>query len=268
MNQAFGYLVRRGVMANLARAREHGAATTLKRLRAIIRASMELRSAAAFDQRYGVDTRGQLAVRDLDIHGRSASLAYGFGSIPVVGFRRALRSLGLIFEDFSFIDFGCGKGRALILAAEFRFCQVIGVEHAADLAAIAERNIASLAARDMACSDIVCRLSDAAQFDPPDQPCLLFFYTPFHDALLRQVLDRVKASFDLQPRRLVLLFARQRIEGGPRIDRAVADFDFLRPMKGYAPPTDWATFPPIDYLAFEARLDRSRIIAPRSLGMR
>jgi tRNA G46 methylase TrmB len=41
--------------------------------------------------------------------------------------------LNISFEDFTFFDFGSGKGRALHLASEFPFKNIIGVEFSSKL---------------------------------------------------------------------------------------------------------------------------------------
>lgn len=52
-----------------------------------------------------------------------------------------MRRLPMRPKDFVFIDYGCGKGRALFIAAEHSFKAAIGIEYASDLASIAKRNI-------------------------------------------------------------------------------------------------------------------------------
>jgi tRNA1(Val) A37 N6-methylase TrmN6 len=42
---------------------------------------------------------------------------------------------------YDFVDFGSGKGRVLLIASQFPFCQVIGVEFDRRLHAIAQENI-------------------------------------------------------------------------------------------------------------------------------
>src|ERR1019366_288563 len=46
-------------------------------------------------------------------------------------------------HNFTFLDLGCGKGRALLIAAHFDFPQILGVELSPDLCRIAESNTRS-----------------------------------------------------------------------------------------------------------------------------
>ena len=60
---------------------------------------------------------------------------------PVL-FRERIAALRIDFPQYTFIDLGCGKGCMLLIAAQFPFRQVRGVEFAPALQAIAEKNIA------------------------------------------------------------------------------------------------------------------------------
>jgi predicted RNA methylase len=43
--------------------------------------------------------------------------------------------------ETTFVDIGSGKGRALIIAAEYAFKRIIGVEYSPSLATICRRNL-------------------------------------------------------------------------------------------------------------------------------
>lgn len=147
-----------------------------------------------FDAERAIDTAGTVILDRLSI--TSANRKYGI-SYSAVDPRHfylyidELIDLGLHLEDFSFIDFGAGKGRALILASEFPFRRVIGVEFAEELCTIARRNIAisNTSSRSNEVS-IICQ--DAADFVLPDEPLVLFFYNPFGVEVMRHILDKVR----------------------------------------------------------------------------
>ena len=44
---------------------------------------------------------------------------------------QALRELAVPYRRFTFLDFGAGKGRAVLVAARFPFQSVVGVEYSA-----------------------------------------------------------------------------------------------------------------------------------------
>ena len=89
---------------------------------------------SVFDAVHRVNTRGM--AKPASEH----EFALGYQASPWGPFRAVLESLDLRYEEFTFIDIGCGKGRTLLLASEFRFKRVIGVELSEELAAVARRN--------------------------------------------------------------------------------------------------------------------------------
>ncbi len=61
-------------------------------------------------------------------------------AIPNI-FTTRISSLLIDYRQFVFVDFGFGKGTALLLATEFPFKRIIGVEFSPELHRIAEENI-------------------------------------------------------------------------------------------------------------------------------
>jgi SAM-dependent methyltransferase len=146
-----------------------------------------------FDEEFGVRTSGLVAGRHLQSghrHDRHATAYYGVApSVFRALMRRWQRSRPAgALEEFSFIDVGAGMGRAMLLAAELPFRQVVGVELNPTLARIARKNLAVWRAsgRARAPMRLVCR--DAAEFRLPEGPCLAFLFNPFGAPVMRRVL--------------------------------------------------------------------------------
>jgi SAM-dependent methyltransferase len=159
-----------------------------------------------FDRRYGVDTRGEIARDRLDVVGDNAPGGTDFMSVPPRSFFQTLRDLPEDLSAFAFVDYGCGKGRALLLAGMRNFRRIIGVEHSPALAAVANRNIAQWRG-PRRCSEIRAVCADATVFEPPEEPCVLYFNGPFDDhAVLAAVLARIDASFRARPRPLYAVY--------------------------------------------------------------
>src|SRR5712671_3243440 len=81
-----------------------------------------------FDAKYGTDTGGIVNPWDMDIPDSLVGQAIQYRTARVGAFTQLLESLDIRHELYSFIDFGCGKGRALLLASRFPFKEIIGVE--------------------------------------------------------------------------------------------------------------------------------------------
>ena len=68
-------------------------------------------------------------------------------------FQEIMASLPIEFEQFAFVDLGSGKGRTLLMASEYPFKRIVGVELIAELHRAAEENI-----RDYRSADAALRL--------------------------------------------------------------------------------------------------------------
>src|SRR5271154_1163699 len=90
------------------------------------------------DSQYAIRTSGALPGSVLQV-GDSVKKNAGYvGSQPSI-IRRALNAIPN-HNEAVFIDVGCGKGRALVVASEFPFRSIIGVELSPELAELAEEN--------------------------------------------------------------------------------------------------------------------------------
>ncbi len=162
----------------------------------------QLRQPHPFDLLHGTDTGGRYSAADLDSVSLSSLYATGYLGIPPSTLRSALAALPVNHEDFSFVDIGCGKGRALFVAAEFPFRRLFGVEIASKLCEVAWAN----AARNPAWEKRVSIANqDAKSFVFPDGPLVLFFYYPFYSRVLRRVLANVGRELRQSPRPFYLL---------------------------------------------------------------
>jgi tRNA1(Val) A37 N6-methylase TrmN6 len=98
--------------------------------------------------------------------------------------------------EFTYIDFGCGKGRTLLLAADAGFRRMIGVDIAQDLLDVARRNFESRKGNKEV--ELICR--DVREFEFPDEPFVLFMYNPFYADVMQVVAERLKESVLRNPR--------------------------------------------------------------------
>lgn len=160
-----------------------------------------------FDRRYGVDTCG---VHDdlgaLGAHGEHLAHAYGYEPVQPRIFLRILRATQIDPRQFVFVDFGSGKGRALLMAAECGFRRIIGVELAPALHEAAERNVAAFSLRRPHFARIELHCADAAHLEIPDGNVFLSFYNPFGEVVLRKVAANIERAYRARPRQMVIAY--------------------------------------------------------------
>lgn len=146
-----------------------------------------------FDVEFGVRTSGLVAGRDLKTGHRNDRHATAYYAVAPSVFHSLLvrwRRFKAVapLDSYTFIDLGAGMGRAVMLAAEFPFRAVMGVELHPTLVRIGRRNMAHWRSAGRARAPIRMVESDAAEFPLPPGPCVAFLFNPFDGPLLRRVL--------------------------------------------------------------------------------
>jgi hypothetical protein len=151
----------------------------------------------AFDSQYGTDTAGCRDVRSLDIAALPAARYAGrYEPSDAELVRSELSRLPIDPERFTFIDFGSGKGRVLLVAAGFPFKEVVGIELSRELHDIAKKNIKLFPADIARASGLQSIHSDAATFGLPKSNLVCYFYNPFGPPLITSVANRLAAHHE------------------------------------------------------------------------
>ena len=159
-----------------------------------------------FDRQYGVDTSGFIPMSHLEVG--SPNWVYGVQYQPIGAsvFKELLAALDVAYEEFTFVDLGSGKGRAILLASALPFKQIIGVEFAEELHRIAEDNVRRYPDEAKKCKDIRLVCMDASEYGFPEGPFVLYMYNPFERPVMARVVENVVADFRKCPRRILVLY--------------------------------------------------------------
>ena len=158
-----------------------------------------------FDTSRHVQTSGTAVLKRLTIHGDTSDSCVAIPSRP----RRARQALRALPVDdhaaYTFVDIGSGKGRMLLVAAEYPFRKVMGVEFAAELNDQATRNIAAYHSRKRRCREIESQCMDAVDFPFPDGNLVLYVFNPFGPATMQRFLEKLDGSLERSPRDVLVV---------------------------------------------------------------
>ena len=159
-----------------------------------------------FDRKYGTDTVGIIPMSNLDV--QSQNWIYGgvYQAILPSAFNEVMQNLNIIDNDFTFIDFGSGKGRAVLLASAFEFKKIIGIEFSKELVSIAENNLKIFPEIEKKCKNIEFVCIDAVKYELPLEPLMLYFYNPFEKIIMDIIANNVLESFNECRRRIIVVY--------------------------------------------------------------
>jgi hypothetical protein len=111
-----------------------------------------------------------------------------------------LDTLNISPED-AIVDFGSGKGGALITFAKYPFSKIMGIELSAELLAVAERNLTGLNAKNVHMVE-----GDAADFTALEEYNYFYFFNPFPSRVMSVVIKNISASLTHKPRKVVIIY--------------------------------------------------------------
>jgi SAM-dependent methyltransferase len=158
-----------------------------------------------FDRIHGTHTSGFVSADQLPAQeaARAHAVFYA-GSQPSV-LREGLKALPSL-ETCAFVDLGCGKGRPLLVASEFPFRDILGIELSPDLAKVAESNAAIIAERFPERTPIRIAVGDASNSPIPAGDVVLFLYNPFGAELIAKVVQGVEAALRAELRSIYIVY--------------------------------------------------------------
>jgi hypothetical protein len=93
-----------------------------------------------------------------------------------------------------------------LLASEYPFREIVGVEVQPELHRIAQDNVARFNSSARKCNRITSLCMDAREFVFPDDPLVVYLFNPFPDYVLEIVLQNLRESLEKYPRPAFLLY--------------------------------------------------------------
>ncbi|MCR5591684.1 MAG: class I SAM-dependent methyltransferase, partial [Lachnospiraceae bacterium] len=106
---------------------------------------------------------------------------------------------GLITGKDHIVDYGSGKGRAIIYIADRCGCSATGIELVRKFHEKAQKNLESYSGGKQVPIEFIC--AKAQDYELPDDATVLFFFNPFHFRTLKKVMTKILDSYKRAPRR-------------------------------------------------------------------
>lgn len=175
-----------------------------------------------YDWHHNVDTWEPITLDKLHIE--SENLTHGVRYDPTTRsrFRRIMKAFHLPLDRYTFIDLGCGKGKVLLLASLYPFRRIVGVEFSAELAHAAARNARTFRPRsEQKCKEISVVCTDAAHYQLPTGPLLIYRYNPFREQVMKSVLSEIKRALAAGSEEIYLAYLM------PKLGQLLKDSGFL-----------------------------------------
>ena len=143
------------------------------------------------------------------------------------------RDTGLDFREFTFLDIGSGKGRTLLMASDYPFRRIVGVELLPSLHQIAQENIGQYRNPAQKCLALESICADANDFPFPDEPLVVYMFNPLPESGMRRVCANLESSLRARRRALFVLYHN------PLLEHVLSERGGLRKVAG---TNQWSVF--------------------------
>jgi len=151
-----------------------------------------IRAEIAGEKKYGICTTGADALKKLEKKGVDISHATIYMPVHYPLLEELLQQV-TISQRKHFIDIGCGRGRALCVAAHHGFTEVTGIDFSKALCMDAGKNLELTKEKIPALSGEVIN-NDAFYFEIPDDADCIFLFNPFDEVIMSGVAANAARS--------------------------------------------------------------------------
>ena len=160
-----------------------------------------------FDLRLGVDTCRWADLEQLSITGENRGHGFRYEPGRVVILRKLFQQIRkLLPGELSVVDLGAGKGRVLLIAAEFGAVRATGVEFAHELCEAARKNCDHYAHKPGCRTRFEVVESDVVDYVVHPEENVFILFNPFDDVVLRKITGNIANSVEQHPRQVLICY--------------------------------------------------------------
>ena len=156
------------------------------------------------EKKYGINTTGADDLKHLEKKGVDISHA-------TIYMPASYDLLEIFFSEIKlstfqhFLDIGCGKARAMCVAAAFGIKKITGIELSKELYKNAQENIAATKVKYPS-TEFKIYNNDAFYFEIDDNVDCVFMFNPFDETIMSGVMENIETSLDNNPRDMTIVY--------------------------------------------------------------
>lgn len=161
------------------------------------------------EKKYGIQTSKLDDLTKLSVKGNNKKHAEIYQGANYFLLETVLSKLQNIGANKNIIDYGCGKGRVLAVAAFYGFNKITGIEFSEELCNEARKNIASLQLRFPKKVFNVIHIN-AIDYKIEDDVNIFFFFNPFNEIVMNKVINNILTSINKNKRIIQVAYVNPR----------------------------------------------------------
>jgi 16S rRNA G966 N2-methylase RsmD len=156
------------------------------------------------EKKYGINTTGANNLKHLEKKGIDISHTTIYMPVSYDVLAQFFEEVKI--ESFNhFLDIGCGKARAMCVAAYYGVNKISGIELSNNLFITAKENIAVTKEKYPATNFKIYN-NDAFYFDIDDDVDCIFMFNPFDETIMNGVMENIETSLENNPRVMTIIY--------------------------------------------------------------
>lgn len=158
------------------------------------------------EKKYQINTTAPAELPDLTIQQGDISKSSRYEAVNFFILESLLQKMRSLDNVSSFSDLGCGKGRAMVVAAHFGFTRLKGVDFAKEVCEEAESNLQKTKQIFPGISyGIIC--GNVTEYVVEPWESVFFMFNPFDNETIGIFLEKIEVSLRSSPRTVYFLYA-------------------------------------------------------------
>lgn len=163
------------------------------------------------EKKYGINTTSANDLSEFQIKGNQLVHATEYMPVNYFTIEHVFDHLPQNAKQGIFLDIGCGKGRALCVAATYGFTKLYGIDFAKQLIEESEKNLALIKNRYPSLQ-YELSWSDISTLEINKDVSAIFLFNPFDEVLMKKIIQKTDKSLQQYPRDLYVLYCSPRHE--------------------------------------------------------
>ncbi len=156
------------------------------------------------ERQYGIHTTGADELKTIAASGIDISHATVYMPASYLLLKEVFTELPAN-QRSHFLDIGCGKGRALCVAAHNGFGKVSGIDFSRNFCTESEKNLL-LTKRKFPSLIFSTITKDAAKVEIQTDVDCIFLFNPFDEIIMKRVIKNIQHSFSKKPRTIHIIY--------------------------------------------------------------
>ncbi len=154
---------------------------------------------------YGIKTSKLNDLKTLTVKGNNLKHAEIYQGANYFLLEKLFNYLQEINVTDNIVDFGCGKGRVLVVAAYHGFKKITGIDFASELCDIATHNIVHAQIKFPNTFFHIIN-TNAEDYNIEDDTKVFFFFNPFNHIVMLAVVKKILRSLKSNPREVFVVY--------------------------------------------------------------